>query len=69
MLGVRGEEAGQGCLTVYCQCCDADVGVMEWMADTEHGKATCPWCSENFYIWADAGFDPEDVLGLRARSR
>lgn len=68
MLGVRGEE-NAAALTVYCQCCDAEVGVMEWMADAEHGKATCPWCSENFYIWTDKAFDPEDVLGLRARSR
>jgi len=68
MLGVRKEEEERR-LGVWCSGCRDYVDVMEWETVEEHGKAVCPWCSENFYVWTHTEFDPADVLGLRAHSR
>ena len=69
MLGVWKEEAEKRRLSVYCPCCDDEVDAMEWMTVVDEGKAVCPWCSENFFVWMDPGFDPGNFLGLRAHTR
>ncbi len=68
MLGMRKEEA-ESRLGVWCRGCDAEVDVMEWWADPKTGHAQCPWCSEDFYAWANQDFDPENLLGIRAYAR